>query len=76
MAGEQLVQFSQQLEQLSAGLVFLIGHLVSNCNFYRLEMFAQRHRDEIKKNSQFRRHFQEMCASVGVDPLACIFSSF
>ncbi|EFO98572.1 CRE-VPS-22 protein [Caenorhabditis remanei] len=54
MAGEQLVQFSQQLDQLSAGL----------------EMFAQKHRDEIKKNSQFRRYFQEMCSSVGVDPLA------
>ncbi|CAI2347886.1 unnamed protein product [Caenorhabditis sp. 36 PRJEB53466] len=54
LAGEQLAQFSQQLDQLSAGL----------------EMFAQRHRDEIKKNSQFRRYFQEMCASVGVDPLA------
>ncbi|CAB3403602.1 unnamed protein product [Caenorhabditis bovis] len=54
LASEQLEQFSQQLEQLSIGL----------------ENFAQRHRDEIKKNSQFRRHFQEMCASVGVDPLA------
>uniref|UniRef100_A0A0K0CZD3 Vacuolar-sorting protein SNF8 n=1 Tax=Angiostrongylus cantonensis TaxID=6313 RepID=A0A0K0CZD3_ANGCA len=41
-----------------------------SCSTYRLEQFAHRHRDEIRKNSQFRRHFQEMCASVGVDPLA------
>uniref|UniRef100_A0A1I7XGC5 Secreted protein n=1 Tax=Heterorhabditis bacteriophora TaxID=37862 RepID=A0A1I7XGC5_HETBA len=54
MAGEQLMMFSKQLED------FII----------RLEQFAHKHRDEIRKNSQFRRHFQEMCASVGVDPLA------
>jgi hypothetical protein len=37
----------------------------------RLEEFASKHRDEIRKNSQFRRHFQEMCGIIGVDPLAC-----
>ena len=36
----------------------------------RLEEFASKHRQEIRKNPGFRRHFQEMCASVGVDPLA------
>merc|ERR1712133_25063 len=25
---------------------------------------------EIKKDPEFRRHFQEMCSSIGVDPLA------
>lgn len=35
-----------------------------------LEEFASKHRNEIKKNAQFRRQFQEMCASIGVDPLA------
>lgn len=35
-----------------------------------LEDFAAKHRNEIKKNAQFRRQFQEMCASIGVDPLA------
>ncbi|VDM64214.1 unnamed protein product [Angiostrongylus costaricensis] len=54
MASEQLQMFSKQLEEFAI----------------RLEQFAHRHRDEIRKNSQFRRHFQEMCASVGVDPLA------
>lgn len=35
-----------------------------------LEEFATKHRHEIKKNAQFRRQFQEMCAAIGVDPLA------
>lgn len=55
LAREQLNQFSQQLAVFTT----------------KLEEFTQRHRDEIRRNSQFRRHFQDMCASVGVDPLAC-----
>jgi len=35
-----------------------------------LEEFASKHKHEIKKNAQFRRQFQEMCAAIGVDPLA------
>lgn len=35
-----------------------------------LEEFATKHKSEIKKSAQFRRQFQEMCASIGVDPLA------
>lgn len=35
-----------------------------------LEEFAAKHKNEIKKNATFRRQFQEMCASIGVDPLA------
>ncbi|KAI4479668.1 PREDICTED: vacuolar-sorting protein SNF8 [Polistes canadensis] len=35
-----------------------------------LEEFATKHKSEIKKNAQFRRQFTEMCASIGVDPLA------
>jgi len=36
----------------------------------KLEDFAHQHKNEIRKDPEFRRHFQEMCASVGVDPLA------
>lgn len=35
-----------------------------------LEEFATNHKSEIKKNAQFRRQFQAMCAAIGVDPLA------
>lgn len=36
----------------------------------KLEEFAIKHKQDIKKNSQFRKQFQEMCAAIGVDPLA------
>ena len=35
-----------------------------------LEEFALEHKNDIKKDTEFRQHFQEMCASIGVDPLA------
>ncbi|XP_072160119.1 vacuolar-sorting protein SNF8 [Bemisia tabaci] len=50
-----------QIEQLSKQLeVFRTN----------LEEFASKHKAEIKKNSEFRKQFQAMCASIGVDPLA------
>lgn len=36
-----------------------------------LEEFATKHKSDIKKNPEFRGHFQKMCARIGVDPLAC-----
>ena len=36
-----------------------------------LEDFAAKHKEEIRKDAEFRVQFQEMCASIGVDPLAC-----
>ena len=36
-----------------------------------LENFAAKHKDDIRKDAEFRVQFQEMCASIGVDPLAC-----
>ncbi|KAF7638356.1 Vacuolar-sorting protein SNF8 [Meloidogyne graminicola] len=54
LASEQLQHFSQQLDTFTE----------------KLEEFASKHRDEITKNAQFRRYFQEMCTTVGVDPLA------
>lgn len=35
-----------------------------------LEDFAGKYKQEIKKNPEFRGHFQQMCARIGVDPLA------
>lgn len=54
LAENQLSEMSKQLETFRANL----------------EDFARDHREEIKKDPDFRRHFQEMCASIGVDPLA------
>uniref|UniRef100_A0A1B6M4S6 Vacuolar-sorting protein SNF8 n=1 Tax=Graphocephala atropunctata TaxID=36148 RepID=A0A1B6M4S6_9HEMI len=50
-----------QLEQMSKQLEVFRNNL---------EEFASKHKNEIKKNATFRRQFQEMCASIGVDPLA------
>lgn len=36
-----------------------------------LEQFASKHKSDIRKNAEFRTHFQQMCARIGVDPLAC-----
>ncbi|ORZ25416.1 EAP30/Vps36 family-domain-containing protein [Absidia repens] len=35
-----------------------------------LEEFAWKHQKDIKKDPMFRSHFQQMCANIGVDPLA------
>lgn len=40
-----------------------------------LEEFASKHKQEIRKNPEFRVQFQDMCATIGVDPLACKPSS-
>ena len=52
---------AQQLEQLSNQLGTFHSHL---------EEFAMKHKQEIRKNPQFRHQFQQMCATIGVDPLA------
>ncbi|XP_048598606.1 vacuolar protein sorting-associated protein 22 homolog 1 isoform X2 [Brassica napus] len=36
----------------------------------QLEEFARKHKNDIRKNPSFRAQFHEMCAKVGVDPLA------
>lgn len=36
-----------------------------------LESFARKHQKEISKNPMLRAHFQKMCTTIGVDPLAC-----
>lgn len=36
----------------------------------KLEEFAAKHKNEIRKDAAFRKQFQDMCASIGVDPLA------
>ncbi|CAG2101895.1 unnamed protein product [Medioppia subpectinata] len=35
----------------------------------KLQEFAQKHKKDIKRDAEFRRQFQTMCATVGVDPL-------
>ncbi|ESO07312.1 hypothetical protein HELRODRAFT_154629 [Helobdella robusta] len=53
LASQQLAEMSSQMEIFKKNL----------------EEFATKYREEIKKNSKFRSQFQEMCATIGVDPL-------
>ncbi|KAJ3281632.1 ESCRT-II subunit protein snf8 [Borealophlyctis nickersoniae] len=57
--GEALA--AQQLEQLRSQL----GVFKAN-----LEEFARKYRKDIKRDPEFRKHFQLMCSNIGVDPLA------
>ncbi|KAF8655804.1 hypothetical protein AX16_002889 [Volvariella volvacea WC 439] len=49
-----------------------IDNLHSQLNQFRtaLTHFALTHRDKIKSDASFRHAFQQMCSSIGVDPLA------
>lgn len=40
-----------------------------------LRQFSSQHRNEIRKNAEFRHAFQKMCYSIGVDPLSSSKSS-
>ena len=50
-----------------------LSHVSGQLDTFRkqLEAFATKHKSEIRKNAAFRGHFQQMCARIGVDPLAC-----
>ena len=50
----------------------MVKQLDSFKNF--LETFAAKHQSDIKKNPEFRQHFQKLCSQIGVDPLACKLS--
>lgn len=54
IAKEQLSKLSQQMEVFRG----------------RLQEFAVKHKKDIRKDPNFRRAFQSMCANVGVDPLS------
>lgn len=56
--GSQLAE--GQIQKLSEQMEVFRGNL---------QEFASKHKKDIRKNAEFRRQFQEMCAAVGVDPL-------
>lgn len=53
LAKEELAKLTDQMEEFKS----------------KLELFATKYRKDIKKNGEFRRSFQQMCAVAGVDPL-------
>lgn len=52
----------------------LIMKLKTQSDTFRtyLEEYARKHSKAIRKNPEFRMHFQKMCSNIGVDPLACV----
>ena len=53
LANDQIVKLSEQMTEFRS----------------KLQDFAQKYKKDIKRNAEFRRNFQTMCATVGVDPL-------
>ncbi|XP_065053179.1 vacuolar-sorting protein SNF8-like [Rhopilema esculentum] len=49
-----------------------VAHMSKQLESFKtfLEKFAANHQADIKKNPEFRQHFQKLCARIGVDPLA------
>jgi ESCRT-II complex subunit VPS22 len=66
---ESLKSFDALSNQLSAAHV---ENLHAQLDHFRgaLTHFATHHRTDIRGDPRFRRAFQQMCASIGVDPLA------
>ena len=66
-------QSNRSFAQLSSALSQAqVDHLQSQLNQFRtaLARFASAHRESIKSDPSFRHAFQQMCSSIGVDPLA------
>ncbi|KAF5387061.1 hypothetical protein D9615_001796 [Tricholomella constricta] len=66
-------QSNRSFAQLSSALSqSQVDHLHSQLNQFRtaLARFASTHRESIRSDPTFRHEFQQMCSSIGVDPLA------
>ncbi|KAJ7063080.1 EAP30/Vps36 family-domain-containing protein [Mycena amicta] len=65
-SNRSFAQLSTQVSQAQ------VDNLHAQLNQFRtaLAHFAATHRDSIRKNPAFRHEFQQMCSSIGVDPLA------
>ena len=56
--------------------MFLVTQVTSQVEVFKkhLEKFAAEHKNDIKSKPEFRAQFQQMCARIGVDPLACEYA--
>lgn len=66
---EQTKQFTEVGDQLVESQ---LSHVSAQLELFRtnLQQFAVKYKSNIKKDPEFRRRFQAMCAKIGVDPLA------
>nr|CCA19108.1 vacuolar sorting protein SNF8 putative [Albugo laibachii Nc14] len=66
---ENVKQYTEAADQFSEAKM---AHINSQLSLFRINLqeFAQRYKHDIKRDPEFRKHFQIMCARIGVDPLA------
>lgn len=67
----------QQFREVGSALqTQQLDQLRSQMDTFRtnLEAFALKYKKDIKRDPQFRMHFQKMCNQLGVDPLACMLN--
>lgn len=66
---EQAKQFTEVGDALVESQ---LSHVSAQLELFRtnLQQFAIKYKNNIKKDPEFRRRFQAMCAKIGVDPLA------
>lgn len=66
---EQTKQFTEVGDQLAESQM---AHVTVQLEMFKtnLEQFAVKYKNNIKKDPEFRKMFQIMCARIGVDPLA------
>lgn len=66
---EQAKQFTEVGDQLAESQM---AHVTAQLEMFKtnLEQFAVKYKNNIKKDPEFRKMFQMMCARIGVDPLA------
>lgn len=65
---ENVKQYTEAADQFSEAK---LAHINSQLSLFRINLqdFAQRYKQDIKKDPEFRKHFQIMCSKIGVDPL-------
>ncbi|KAL3321311.1 ESCRT-II subunit protein snf8 [Cichlidogyrus casuarinus] len=61
-------RFKYKKDDLKSSSLLALSDQVSEVRS-ALKNFATNHKDEIRKNREFRTHFHAMCATVGLDPL-------
>ncbi|EFA85025.1 EAP30 family protein [Heterostelium album PN500] len=66
---QQQKQLQNISEQLSSDNLKKISEQLTTFKT-NLEEFALKHKKDIIKNPEFRKYFQDMCSTIGVDPLA------
>lgn len=68
-SGEAQAKFSAVGKDLESGKIAFVKETLGNFRV-ALEQFAEKHRDRINSDPEFRMQFHIMCKNCGVDPLA------